>query len=99
MNGRERVARKEHRCNMLCGQPIPKGTRYWSENLGPPDHSDNDSWATWKAHIECRDALYAMPEDDHFPVDPSDWFDALECCDGEVFEKALAHRPAEEVAV
>lgn len=56
MNGKERVARKEHRCNWLCGGTIKPGETYWHEGLGPPDSEYNDGWFTWKAHLDCRKA-------------------------------------------
>lgn len=75
MNGVKRTARKEHRCSHLCGGVIEKGEVYWNEGCGPPDNSDNDTWFTWKAHLECRDAFYELAADcdGYFPDDPSMW--------------------------
>lgn len=79
MNGRERVAQKEHRCNWLCHGIIRTGERYWDERIGPPDHSDNETWDIWRAHLDCRDAWLELGDlvDWHFPGATFEWLDIL----------------------
>lgn len=41
-------ARKEHRC-CHCGEPIPKGTKYWCAT-----GKFEGEWETYKSHVECN---------------------------------------------
>lgn len=74
MNGKFVVARKRHQCNGLCGAPIEQGERYWSERIGPIDHSDNDSFWTWKAHEFCKRLFDVHRDELDFELpDPGTW--------------------------
>jgi len=60
-----KAARKEHSCS-FCGAPIPMGESYLKVRLTPWDHSENEDFATWKAHHYCYDLWYKIAADfDH----------------------------------
>jgi hypothetical protein len=47
-------ARKEHKCT-YCGGNIPKGIGYIKVQITPWCHAENDSFDTWKIHLECKE--------------------------------------------
>lgn len=67
---------------MLCSQPIPAGTQYIYERLGPHVSSDHDYWWTYRAHPECdRILTEVLPElggECEVPLSPSKWQEILE---------------------
>lgn len=74
------TARKQHTC-MLCFRPIPAGSQYRYERLGPHVSSDHDDWWTYRAHPTCHDVFMAvldeLPEPE-LPDGPDEWQEILE---------------------
>lgn len=68
------TAHKDHRCT-LCGKPIPKGEEYINQTIRPWDHSDNEGFSTFKAHVVCNTVWHKVGDryDWVFPDDPYEW--------------------------
>jgi hypothetical protein len=75
MNGKNRKARKEHRC-VLCGGEIAKGEKYHDEIFYPSENPVNETPFNYKAHLDCHE----------FPLE-QDWSDGF--VEGEVIHDEL----------
>lgn len=49
------VAKKEFTCSK-CGEPIPKGTRYWSRMTDSTEHG------YYNEHVDCFDYMNKLDE-------------------------------------
>jgi hypothetical protein len=74
MSPAERTARKRHKCT-LCGEPITPGSTYIFERITPWDHSDNDSYFSYKAHHICNEVWLEVCDDYDciFPDNAEEW--------------------------
>jgi hypothetical protein len=77
------IARKDHTC-ALCFEVIPSGTQYYSQEVTPWEHHDNERFYTFKAHMECYNLWTDCGNDniDHeftwlLPDRREDWYEQL----------------------
>jgi hypothetical protein len=72
-------ARKKHMCT-LCHESILKGENYIYNKITIWDHSENDTFGTYKAHNKCDDLWIngiGKDMDWMFPTDKYEWNEEL----------------------
>jgi len=68
-------ARKNHICK-YCDLKITKGEFYYSVNITPWCHPDNESFDVWKIHKDCKkdgDKFFYIEGEGIFPDEPEDF--------------------------
>jgi hypothetical protein len=75
----ERKARKEHICT-LCQKVIKAGKQYEYQRLTPWDHSENEYFFDYKAHISCDTTWHKVGCDYDwvFPAGKYEWAEMTE---------------------
>lgn len=76
-----RKARKEHQCS-LCFGKINPGDKYNYRRLTPWDHSENDCFFDYKAHLICNDTWNGLGDycDWELPMNREEWLELLGEC-------------------
>lgn len=70
------VARVAHRC-CLCQRWIAIGEQYIYCRYTPWDHSENDDFFTYKAHVHCDTVFSQVGEEWNWEFPPADVFREL----------------------